>query len=42
MGPSLQYTSKAGDQFILKWDYETQVKNRFAGDKVWLNYVHRF
>ncbi|MEN9985633.1 MAG: hypothetical protein RI925_1135 [Pseudomonadota bacterium] len=41
-GPSLQYTSKAGDQFILKWDHETQVKNRFAGDKVWLNYVHRF
>lgn len=42
VGPSLQYTSKAGDQFILKWDHETQVKNRFAGDKVWLNYVHRF
>ena len=42
VGPALQYSSKSGDQFILKWDHETQVKNRFAGDKVWFKYVHRF
>lgn len=42
VGPALQYSSKSGDQFIVKWDHETQVKNRFAGDKVWFKYVHRF
>ena len=42
VGPALQYSSQSGDQFILKWDHETQVKNRFAGDKVWFKYVHRF
>lgn len=41
-GPQLSYTSQAGDQFIVKWDHETQVRNRTEGDTVWFKYVHRF
>lgn len=41
-GPHIQYTGKSGDQFIFKWQHETAVENRFAGNKVWFKYVHRF
>lgn len=39
VGPSVTYTTKAGMHFIGQWQHETEVKNRFGGDKVWLKLI---
>ena len=36
-GPSVSYTNKAGMHFIGQWQRETNVENRFGGDKVWFS-----
>lgn len=38
-GPSVNYSSKSGTQFIAQWQHETMVHNRFAGDKFWLKLI---
>jgi hypothetical protein len=35
VGPSLGYTSKRHMSFILQWQHETVVENRFGGEKLW-------
>lgn len=41
IGPQLKY-DRNGQSFIVKWDRETNAKNRFEGDKVWFKYVTVF
>jgi len=41
IGPQLKY-DRNGRSFIVKLDHETNVKNRFEGDKVWFKYVTGF
>lgn len=38
-GPSVNYASKGGTQFIAQWQHETLVENRFGGDKFWLKLI---
>ncbi len=38
-GPSVNYATKSGTQFIAQWQHETMVKNRFGGDKFWLKLI---
>jgi len=35
VGPSLGYTNKRHMSFILQWQHETEVQNRFGGEKLW-------
>ena len=39
IGPSVSYTTKGGMHFIGQWQHETDVINRFGGDKVWLKLI---
>lgn len=41
VGPQVAYNYK-GMSFIFKWHHETQVENRFGGDKVFFKFVTRF
>jgi len=38
-GPSIKYDLDPGKQFILTWDHEAFVENRFGGDKVIFKFV---
>lgn len=38
-GPSIKYKTKGGTHFIAQWQHESNVKNRFGGDKVWLKLI---
>lgn len=38
-GPSVIYTSPKGTMFIGQWQHETNVKNRFSGDKLWFKLI---
>lgn len=38
-GPSVKYTSKGGTHFIGQWQHETNVENRFGGDKLWFKLI---
>ncbi len=38
-GPSVKYSTKGGTHFIAQWQHETEVENRFGGDKVWLKMI---
>lgn len=38
-GPTVSYTNKAGMHFIGQWQRETNVENRFGGDKVWFKLI---
>jgi hypothetical protein len=39
VGPSLAYESKSHMNFILQWQHETLVQNRFGGDKFWFKMI---
>lgn len=39
IGPSVIYTSAKGTMFIGQWQHETNVKNRFSGDKIWFKLI---
>lgn len=38
-GPSVSYTNKSGTHFIGQWHHETEVENRFGGDKFWFKLI---
>lgn len=42
VGPHVAYSTKAGTTFIGQWQHETDVRNRFEGDKVWLKLIMPF
>ncbi|MFH1604722.1 MAG: transporter [Pseudomonadota bacterium] len=42
IGPSVIYTTAKGMMFIGTWNNETNVENRFGGDKVWFKLVMPF
>lgn len=39
IGPSVIYTTATGTMFIGQWQHESNVKNRFSGDKLWFKLV---
>ena len=39
LGPSLKYATKGGTTFVAQWQHETEVRNRFQGDKLWLKFI---
>jgi len=39
LGPSIKYETASRSQFIFQWQRETEVKNRFQGDKLWFKFV---
>lgn len=39
IGPSVRYSSPGGTHFIGQWQHETEVENRFGGDKFWLKLI---
>jgi hypothetical protein len=39
IGPSLGYTNKRHILFMVDWQHETLVENRFGGDKVWFKMI---
>ncbi|WP_338136459.1 SphA family protein [Pseudomonas frederiksbergensis] len=41
VGPSVKYQS-SGVGFVLKWQHETKVENRAAGDRLWLQAAYHF
>lgn len=38
-GPSIKYENSKHQHFILQWQHETAVENRFGGDKVWFKFI---
>ena len=38
-GPSVKYETAGKTQLIFQWQHETQVENRFGGDKVWFKLI---
>lgn len=40
-GPQIKYDTKSGS-FIGKWHHETNVEDRFSGDKLWFKYIRAF
>ena len=41
-GPSIKYKTASGTQLIGYWQHETNVENRFGGDKVWFKLIMPF
>lgn len=39
IGPSVTYTNTSGMHFIGQWHHETNVENRFGGDKLWFKLI---
>lgn len=39
VGPSFKYETADHSQFIFQWQRETEVKNRFQGDKLWFKFA---
>ena len=39
MGPSVGYTTKHHVIFIVQWQHETLVRDRFGGDKFWFKMI---
>ena len=39
IGPSVKYRTKNGTHFIAQWQHESNVENRFGGDKLWLKMI---
>ena len=39
IGPSIAYETKRHMVFVLKWEHETLVENRFGGDKFWFKVI---
>jgi hypothetical protein len=39
IGPSVIYTNPTGTMFIGQWQHETNVENRFSGDKIWFKLI---
>lgn len=42
IGPSAGYTNQRNMTFIVQWQHETAVRNRFGGDKMWFKMVLPF
>lgn len=38
-GPSVKYKNASGVNYIAQWQHETQLENRFGGNKVWLKLI---
>lgn len=38
-GPSVKYETAGHSHFIFQWQHETDVENRFKGDKVWFKFI---
>ncbi len=38
-GPGVSYASKSGMQFMLIWQHETHVENRFSGNNYWFKLI---
>jgi hypothetical protein len=39
VGPSIGYTNKSHMTFMVQWQHETLVENRFGGDKFWFKMI---
>ena len=39
VGPSVGYTNKRHMTFIVQWQHETLVRDRFGGDKFWFKMI---
>lgn len=39
IGPSVKYETAGHSHLIFQWQHETNVENRFGGDKVWFKYI---
>lgn len=39
IGPSIKYETAGHSQLIFQWQRETNVKNRFEGDKLWFKFI---
>lgn len=39
LGPSLKYTGEGGLTWVAQWQHETEVRNRFQGDKLWVKLI---
>ncbi|MBL8251404.1 MAG: transporter [Candidatus Competibacter sp.] len=42
IGPSVKYQTAGGTILVGQWQHETNVENRFGGDKVWLKVILPF
>lgn len=38
-GPSIKYQTKSNMQFIFQWQRESQLENRFGGNKAWFKFI---